>query len=186
VESELIKEAEYMSQKLKSLSGALILAVASAAIASVKPAQAQTERFHPIADDFNRQFFEASGDFYHNVSLQGYLGDYLGIGSPSGVVAFPEKEIERDASRVNGLYRRIMQRQVSSDPILRVPDAVNPFDASVMALPPACQLASQPSGCFPTPAGLQDQFTLPGEQQDSQTDPGPVRGLYQVSPGRKN
>jgi len=175
-----------MSQKLKSLSGALILAVASAAMASVKPAQAQTERFHPIADDFNRQFFEASGDFYHNVSLQGYLGDYLGIGSPSGVVAFPEKEIERDASRVNGLYRRVMQRQVSSDPILRVPDAVNPFDASVMALPAACQLPSQPSGCFPTPAGLQDQFTLPREQQDSQTDPGPVRGLYQVSPTRKN
>jgi hypothetical protein len=116
-----------MSRKLKSLSGALILAVASVAMASVKPAQAQTERFHPIADDFNRQFFEASGDFYHNVSLQGYLGDYLGIGSPSGVVAFPEKEMERDASRVNGLYRRIMQRQVSSDPILRVPDAVNPF-----------------------------------------------------------
>ena len=174
-----------MSQKLKSLSAALILAVASAAMASVKPAQAQTERFHPIADDFNRQFFEASGDFYHNVSLQGYLGDYLGIGSPSGVVAFPEKEIERDASRVNGFYRRIMQRQVSSDPILRVPDAVNPFDSSVMALPAACQLAPQPSGCFPTPAGLQDQ-SLPTQQQDSQTDPGPVRGLYRVSPPRNN
>jgi len=114
------------------------------------------------------------------------LGDYLGIGSPSGVVAFPEKEIERDASRVNGFYRRVMQRQVSSDPILRVPDAVNPFDSSVMALPPACQLAPQPSGCFATPAGLQDQFTLPAQQENSQPDQGPVRGLYQVSPTRKN
>ncbi|MEG4030547.1 MULTISPECIES: hypothetical protein [unclassified Microcoleus] len=175
-----------MSQKLKSLSGALILAVASVALASVKPAQAQTERFHPIADDFNRQFFEASGDFYHNVSLQGYLGDYLGIGSPSGVVAFPEKEIERDASRVNGFYRRVMQRQVSSDPILRVPDAVNPFDASIMALPAACQLGPQPSGCFPTPAGLQDQFTLPTQQQNAPSDQGPVRGLYQISPPGQN
>ncbi|MEG5017806.1 MULTISPECIES: hypothetical protein [unclassified Microcoleus] len=175
-----------MSQKLKSLSGALILAVASAAMAYVKPVQAQTERFHPIADDFNRQYFEASGDFYHNLSLQGYLGDYLGIGSPSGVVAFPEKEIERDASRLNGLYRRVMQRQVSSDPILRVPDAVNPFDASIMALPAACQLGPQPSGCFPTPGGLQDQFTLPTQQQNSPSDPGPVRGLYQVSPPGRN
>ncbi|MEG4312023.1 MULTISPECIES: hypothetical protein [unclassified Microcoleus] len=175
-----------MSQKLKSLSGALILAVASAALAYVKPAQAQTERFHPIADDFNRQYFEASGDFYHNVSLQGYLGDYLGIGSPSGVVAFPEKEIERDASRLSGLYRRVMQRQVSSDPILRVPDAVNPFDASIMALPAACQLGPQPSGCFPTPGRLQDQFTLPTQQQNSPTDQGPVRGLYQVSPPGRN
>jgi hypothetical protein len=175
-----------MSQKLKSLSGALILAVASASLASIKPAQAETARFSPVGDDFNRQFFEASGDFYHNVSLQGYFGDYLGIGSPSGVVAFPEKEIERDASRINGIYRRVMQRQVSNDPILRVPDAVNPFDSSVMALPPACQLAPQATGCFATPAGLQDQFTLPTQQQDSPTDPGPVRGLYQVSPPGRN
>jgi hypothetical protein len=87
-----------MGQKLKSLSGMLIIAVASATLASVKPAQAETVRLHPIADDFNRQFFEASGDFYYNVSLPGYLGDYLGIASPSGVVAFPDKEIERDAS----------------------------------------------------------------------------------------
>ncbi|MBE9185199.1 hypothetical protein IQ270_10845 [Microcoleus sp. LEGE 07076] len=175
-----------MSQKLTTLSRALILAVASAAMASVKGVQAETARFHPISDDFNRQFFEASGDFYHNVSLQGYFGDYLGIGAPSGVVAFPEKEIERDASRLNGLYRRVMQRQVSSDPVLRTPDAVNPFDSSVMALPSACQLAPQPSGCFPTPAGLQDQFAPQRQQQESQTAPGPVRGLYNVLPAGRN
>ena len=177
-----------MSQKLKSLSGALILAVASASLASIKPAQAETARFSPVGDDFNRQFFEASGDFYHNVSLQGYMGDYLGIGSPSGVVAFPEKEIERDASRVNGIYRRVMQRQVSSDPILRVPDAVNPFDSSVMALPPACQLAPQSSGCFATPAGVQEQFAPQPQRQQQQPEvaPGPVRGLYQVSPDGRN
>ena len=177
-----------MSQKLKSLSGALILAIASAALASVKPAQADTARFHPIADDFNRQFFEASGDFYHNISLQGYFGDYVGIGSPSGVVAFPEKEIERDASRVNGMYRRVLQRQVSSDPIIRVPDAVNPFDSSVMALPPACQLAPQASGCFAPGSPAQDQFVPQPQrqQQESEAVPGPVRGLYQVSPAGGN
>lgn len=174
-----------MSQKLKNLSGALIIAIASVALASAKSAQAEPIRLHPIADSFNRQFFEASGDFYHNVSLQGYLGDYLGIGSPSGVVAFPEKEIERDASRVNGLYRQIMQRQVSSDPILRVPDAVNPFDASVMALPPACQLAPQPSGCFPGPNGVAEPF-VPRQEQEPQVAPGPVRGLYNVSPAGGN
>ncbi|MCY7385775.1 MAG: hypothetical protein LH628_25065 [Microcoleus sp. CAN_BIN18] len=174
-----------MSQKLKSLSGALILAVASATLASVKGAQAEPARFHPIGDDFNRQFFEASGDFYHNVSLQGYFGDYLGIGAPSGVVAFPEKEIERDASRLNGMYRRVMQRQVSSDPIIRVPDAVNPFDSSVMALPPACQLAPQATGCFAPGSPAQDQF-VPRQQQEPQAAPGPVRGLYQVSPAGGN
>ncbi|MEG3863188.1 hypothetical protein [Microcoleus sp. herbarium12] len=175
-----------MSQKLKSISSALILAVTSVALTSVTAAQAEPARFHPIGDDFNRQFFEASGDFYHNVSLQGYLGDYLGIGAPSGVVAFPEKEMERDASRVSGMYRRVMQRQVSSDPILRVPDATNPFDASIMALPPACQIASQPSGCFPiSPAGVQEPF-VPRQEQEPQAAPGPVRGLYNVSPVRGN
>lgn len=173
-----------MGHKLKSLSSILMMTVVSATLASVKPAQAEPARFHPISDDFNRQFFQSSGDFYHNVSLQGYFGDYLGIGSPSGVVAFPEKEIERDASRVHGFYRQMMQRQVSSDPILRVPDAVNPFDSSVMALPPACQFAPQPSGCFPTATGVQEQ--LPASEQQPQTVPGPVRGLYQISPNGRN
>ena len=175
-----------MSQNLKNLSSLLILAIVSATLASVKPAQAEPIRLQPVADSFNRQFFEASGDFYHNVSLQGYMGDYLGIGSPSGVVAFPEKEIERDASRINGIYRRVMQRQVSSDPILRVPDAVNPFDSSVMALPPACQLAPQASGCFAPGSPVQDQFVPQREQQEPQAAPGPVRGLYQVSPAGGN
>lgn len=174
-----------MGQKLKSLSGILAIAIASATLTSTKPAQAEPIRLHPIADSFNRQFFEASGDYYHNSSLQGYLGDYLGIGSPSGVLAFPEKEIERDASRIEGLYRKIMQRQVSSDPLLRVPDAINPFDSSVMALPPACQIAPQPSGCFPTGAAVPEPF-VPRQQIEPQTAPGPVRGLYNVSPAGNN
>jgi hypothetical protein len=174
-----------MGQKLKSLSGVLAIAIASATLTSTKPAQAEPIRLHPVADSFNRQFFEASGDFYHNVSLQGYLGDYLGIGSPSGVIAFPEKEIERDASRIEGLYRKIMQRQVSSDPILRVPDASNPFDSSVMALPPACQVAPQPSGCFPT-VGVREPFVEPQQQIQPETAPGPVRGLYRIAPAGQN
>jgi hypothetical protein len=174
-----------MGQNLKKLSGVLAIAAAAAAFASTKPAQADPIRLHPVADSFNRQFFEASGDYYHNSSLQGYLGDYLGIGSPSGVLAFPEKEIERDASRIEGLYRKIMQRQVSSDPLLRVPDATNPFDSSVMALPPACQIAPQPSGCFPTGAAVPEPF-VPGQQVEPQTAPGPVRGLYNVSPAGNN
>lgn len=175
-----------MGQNLKNLSSVLIIAIASATLASVKPAQAESIRLHPVADGFNRQFFQSSGDFYYNVSPQGYLGDYLGIGSPSGIVAFPEKEIERDASRVNGYYRQMMQRQVSSDPILRVPDAANPFDSSVMALPPACQFAPQPSGCFPPGTGATEPFVDQQQQQQPQTAPGPVRGLYRVSPTGKN
>ncbi|NJK65816.1 MAG: hypothetical protein HC789_11060 [Microcoleus sp. CSU_2_2] len=173
-----------MGQKLKSLSGVLAIAIASATLTSTKPAQAEPIRLHPVADSFNRQFFEASGDYFHNSSLQGYLGDYLGIGSPSGVLGFPEKEIERDASRIEGLYRKIMQRQVSSDPLLRVPDAINPFDSSVMALPPACQIAPQPSGCFAPGTGVQEPFV--DQQQQPQSAPGPVRGLYQVAPAGQN
>ena len=175
-----------MGQNLKNLSSLLIIAIASATLASVKPAQAEPIRLQPVADSFNQQFFQSSGDFFHNVSLQGYLGDYLGIGSPSGVVAFPEKEIERDANHIDGFYRQMMQRQVSSDPILRVPDAANPFDSSVMALPPACQFAPQPSGCFPTAASVREPFVNPEPQQQPQTVPGPVRGLYRVSPAGQN
>jgi len=124
-----------MAQKFKSLSGVLVLAVVSTILGSAKIAQAEPFIYHPVADEFNRRYFEASGDFFQSVSFQGYANDILGIGSPSGRSGFPEKQVERDASRVHGLYREVLQQQVSSDPIIRVPDAINPFDTSLLGLP---------------------------------------------------
>lgn len=186
-----------MALKLNSLSGVLVLTVASAVLTPAKIAQAEPFQYHPVADEFNNRFFQSSGDYFLNNSFQGQLGDFLGVGSPSGRNAFPEKEQDRDASRIHGYYREMMQRQVSSDPLLRVPDAVNPFDTSVMAQP----LVTSASGTslpfqqqFNVPGGASSQpFGVPGGDPSAQPfgtpggpsaqpfgTPGPVRGLYNL------
>ena len=130
-----------MTKNFKSLSGVMVLAIVSTLLGSAKIAQAEPFTYHPVADEFNRRFFESSGDFFQSVSFQGYTNDILGIGSPTGRSGFPEKQIERDASNLHGLYRELMQQQVSSDPIIRVPDAINPFDTSLLGLPPGQTIA---------------------------------------------
>ncbi|MGE5655625.1 MAG: hypothetical protein ACM37W_03345 [Actinomycetota bacterium] len=126
-----------MGIKLKSLSGVLAVAVASTVLVSAKVAQAEPFTYHPISDQFNEAFFSNSGDYINATSPLRPAADFLGIGSRRGGLAFPEREIERDASSIHGLYREIMQQQVSSDPIIRVPDLANPFSTSVMTLPPS-------------------------------------------------
>jgi hypothetical protein len=136
LESKLILRLKSMAKQFKILSSALIIAVASTILGSAKIAQAEPFGYNPVADEFNRRFFEASGDFYQSVSVQGYTNDILGIGSPAGISAFPEKQIERDGSQLHGLYREMMEQQASNDPIIRVPDAINPFNSSLLGLPP--------------------------------------------------
>ncbi|MDF0553590.1 hypothetical protein [Kamptonema sp. UHCC 0994] len=130
-----------MPQKLKSLSGVLAIAIVSTILGSVKIAQAEPFGYHPVADEFNRRFFESSGDFFQSVNFQGYTNDLLGIGSPTGIIGFPEKQIERDSSQLHGLYREMLQQQISSDPIIRVPDALNPFNTSLLGLPSGQKIA---------------------------------------------
>ena len=121
-----------MPQKLKSLSGVLAIAIVSTILGSVKIAQAEPFGYHPVSDEFNRRFFESSGDFFQSITFQGYTNDLLGIGSPTGIIGFPEKQIERDSSQLHGLYR---------DPIIRVPDALNPFNTSLLGLPSGQKIA---------------------------------------------
>jgi hypothetical protein len=118
----------------KSLSGCLL--VASTLFGFAKIAQAEPYIFNPVSDQFNEKLFKASGDYFQGTEVFRPAADILGIGSPSGIIAFPEREIERDASRIHGFYREMMQRQVSSDAIIRTPDMMNPFDTSVMTMPP--------------------------------------------------
>lgn len=126
-----------MGINFKSLSSVLAIAIASAGLASAQVAQAEPFTYHPIADQFNEAFFSNSGDFFQATSPLRPVADILGLGSRRGGLAFPEREMERDGNDIHGLYREMMQQQVSSDPIIRVPDLVNPFDTSVMMLPPS-------------------------------------------------
>ena len=81
-----------------------------------------------IPRTLERAFFQSSGDFYLNRTLPRQVQFVFGAG-------FPENEIQNDANLINGLYRELSDLQNNRDPILRSPDARNPYDTSIRLLP---------------------------------------------------
>lgn len=121
--------------RLTQLLSALALVAASSVLANAAQAQTDQGSFEPIRvetlpEAFDRAFFQESGDFYRNRSIQRQIGYIIGPGLPGGA-GFPELEIERDAKRINALYRDALEQQVSSDPIIRTPDLANPFSSTL-------------------------------------------------------
>ena len=104
---------------------------AKSAIAQTTPSTISTGE--SIPDAINRAFFSDSGDIYRNASARRQGQFLLGIGSRARN-AFPENEIRRDAERIEGIYRDLLEQQVSSDPLIRTPDLTNPFNSSLRSL----------------------------------------------------
>lgn len=104
---------------------------AKSAIAQTNPSTIGTGE--SIPDAINRAFFSDSGDIYRNASIRRQAQFLFGIGTPARS-AFPENEIRRDAERIEGIYRNLLEQQVSSDPTIRTPDLTNPFNTSLNLL----------------------------------------------------
>ena len=144
--------------RLTKLLGALVLAAASTGLASAVTAQTAPtsptvvpvpasprtigvdpfftnlpNRLETVPEAFDRAFFRESGDFYRNRKIDRQINYIIGAGVPWGA-GFPDLELERDAERITKLYRELLEIQVSSDPVLRTPDLVNPFNTSVRLL----------------------------------------------------
>jgi len=116
---------------------ALILAGSAVNLTIAPTAQAQqdyrsilepAQQVESIPRTFERAFFQNSGDFYLNRSLPRQVQFVFGAG-------FPENQLEDDANLINGLYRELSEQQNNRDPILRSPDARNPYDTSIRMLP---------------------------------------------------
>lgn len=120
--------------RLTQLISVLALAAASSLLATAAKAQT-TPRYVPVRletlpDTFNRTFYEESGDIFRNSSIERQIGLIIGPGLP-GKAGFPDLQIERDAKRINILYRDALEQQVSSDPIIRTPDLPNPYSTTL-------------------------------------------------------
>lgn len=124
-----------MQMRLTQLLSALALAAASSVLASAAKAQTDPSGYEPIRletipEALERNFYQDSGEFYYNRSIERQIEYIIGPGLP-GRAAFPDLEIERDAKRINTFYREVFEQQVSSDPIIRTPDLPNPFNTSL-------------------------------------------------------
>jgi len=127
--------------RLTKLLTAMVLAGASSVLASAAIAQTDPSGFEPIRvetipEAFNRAFSRESGDYYLNRTIPRQIQYIIGPGLP-GRATFPDLELERDAERINELYNDVLDRQVSSDTVIRTPDLVNPFNTSLGLQPGA-------------------------------------------------
>lgn len=115
-----------MRLQLKTAIGAMALLGASLVVAPEALAQRRTPS---INEQFERAFFRSSDTFYQNRSIFDQISYYL---LP---MTYPERQAERDAERVNKLYRAVMEVQTSSDPLIRTRDLTNPFNESLQTMP---------------------------------------------------
>jgi hypothetical protein len=123
-----------MNQGLNRIVGSLLLVAATLAAPA---AQAQTKE-QPVTQAFEQAFFTNSVEVQNSRTIVRGIRELFGTGA-GGVFFkrgnYPELNIERDSKLVHQLYLTQMQQQTLSDPTLRVPDLVNPFNSSMMLLP---------------------------------------------------
>ena len=122
-----------MALRFRNLSCVLVLVAAASGFPFAAMAQStsstQPSSTEAISETFNRAFFESDPEFFRNRSFGRQLDLILGLDS------FTEDEITRDAERVNNLYEDALERQVSSDPIIRTRDLPNPYETSILSSP---------------------------------------------------
>jgi len=89
-----------------------------------------------IPDTFDEAFTEKSGDTFERNTIPGTIKSIFGL------PVFPEDTIARDGEDIDKLYKKLMEQQVTSGPILRTPDLRNPFNTTLLTNPSL--LGSQP------------------------------------------
>jgi hypothetical protein len=132
-----------MQMRFMQWSGLLALAAASSLIAPAAIAQTQElSGFEPIRietlpEAFERAFFEHSGNFYRNRLVGSQIEFIIG--------PYPENQIARDGLLVNLIYQDALEQQVSSDPVLRTPDLVNPYNDTSLRINPSLRVGFPPT-----------------------------------------
>ncbi|MGB3535311.1 MAG: hypothetical protein WBA13_17570 [Microcoleaceae cyanobacterium] len=93
--------------------------------------------YQPFAIPFNEAASRSSGSAFQGQSFFGVTSFFLGVSYPwpLRLNAFPEALIADDAARINQVYEEALIRQVSSDPVIRTPDLINPFNTSILTQP---------------------------------------------------
>ncbi len=144
-----------MSNCWKSLSYAIIGAIASTVFATAVKAEPMFKdyptTYQPFAEEFMRAASRTSGDVFKNKSLLGQMSTYLGVSFPwpNSINGFPETLMTNDARLVNQLYREAMLRQTNSSPIIRTADLINPYSTSILTQPSYRDLNLQTPPEFP-------------------------------------
>jgi hypothetical protein len=121
-----------MGVRTSTCLSALALAAVSSTMTIAAQAQDASVVFRPresIPEAMDRTFYR------HSESLVKENDSFRWLQSAVGTLQFPENAIMKDSKDVNGLYRYVMERQTTDDPIMRTADLANPYNFSVQTLP---------------------------------------------------
>jgi hypothetical protein len=164
-----------MGVRIQTFLSALVLAAASTTIAIAANAQEEAVVFRPresVPDAMDRTFFR------HSESMYRENDSFRAMQSTFGTLQFPENAIMKDAKDVHGVYRFLMERQTSDDPIIRTADLASPYTMTVQTLPTTRAsrmnggefvFERTPETAVPAPTPVMPQSTEP---------PAPVEAKY--------
>jgi hypothetical protein len=124
--------------KLNKITTLLATAAISSLGCSAAIAQTYSNDGYPIPiisypEILREAFFSRDGDIWKMHGLQNQAENILGFMNFPG--SFPDKSVSREGRLVNAIWTEMMERQVSSDPVIRTPDLVNPFNTSLRQNP---------------------------------------------------
>lgn len=134
-----------MSMKLRILAGLLLGSTFIPASALAQ--EVNGELFRPQEtpqEAMEREFFDRDKSILKSRDLGGVLDPAHLIGIPN----YTDNTIILDAKSVNRMHRYLQEQQTYSNPTLRVPDLISPFNTSVQLLP------VQTSSSVPTSSGI--------------------------------
>lgn len=105
-----------------------IIFIGSANVANAQPAtEPSAEAVPTIPQAFENAYFRNSENFYRNHQMP---RNFTWITGP-----FTENEIAGDGRAINHLYRDVLAQQANDGPIIRTPDAENPYQSSLLSAP---------------------------------------------------
>ncbi|GAB4150315.1 MAG: hypothetical protein Fur0046_29240 [Cyanobacteria bacterium J069] len=138
------------------------------AIAQTVSPTGNADDIETLQQAFEDAYYGASGTFFGNRGIVNSLTWFLG--------PFPENNVITDARQVHRLYVDALNQQTLDGPTIRTADLNNPFDTSLLLLPPSQSQRPAPLGTLGNQFPTFPQST-PGPAQPVQPA-GPVRGLW--------
>lgn len=117
----------------KSLTAVLILVAGATSFTSTAIAEpilsAPPSSNETISDQFYRATFKNQRDFFYNRSAGNILNLFFGFDG------YPDDQYVQDAELVDRLYTATLERQSSSEPLIRTRDLPNPYETSILGSP---------------------------------------------------
>ncbi len=134
-----------MSMKLRILASLLVGSTIGLSAGTASAQEMNGELFRPQEtpqEAMEREFFDHDKSTLKSRDLGGVLDPAHLIGLPG----YNDNQILLDAKSINRMHRYLQEQQTYSNPTLRVPDLVSPFNSSVQLLPTQSNISPVSNG----------------------------------------